>query len=217
MPGITGIISKHQTGHEEAQLGQMICCMMYESFYKQGKYIDHQNGFYIGYVVIENAFADCMPIFNETKDLVMFLTGETYMDTSLISDLKTRHYFNPNNAGYLIHLYEELGDDFFIKLNGWYNGLIIDNRKQKAILFNDRYGIRRIYYHESDDAYIFSSEAKSLLSTYPSLRCLDDQSIGEYLVYDCVLDNRTYFSNLIMVTLRKNNFSIPQPWKIKIL
>ena len=161
MPGITGIISKHQTGHEEAQLGQMICCMMYESFYKQGKYIDHQNGFYIGYVVIENAFADCIPIFNETKDLVMFLTGETYMDTSLISDLKTRHYFNPNNAGYLIHLYEELGTGVFDLLNGMFAIAIWDENNKYLFLARDRYGIKPLFYFFDKESFYFSSEIKS--------------------------------------------------------
>lgn len=199
MPGINGIIAKHIRGNEDQALDKMIKSMTYESFYRHGKYIDREKGIFIGYVAIENSFADCMPIYNETKDMVMFLTGEIYMDASLISDLKTRHYFNPNNASYVIHLYEEQGDDFFLNLNGWYNGLIIDNKKQKAFLFNDRYGIRRIYYHENENAFIFASEAKALLSAFPELRKSNEKSIGEYLVYDCVLENRTYFSDIFLL------------------
>lgn len=199
MPGITGIITKNLKGDEEQKLDIMIRSMMNESFYRMGKHIDRESGFFIGFVAIENSFADCMPIYNETKDLLLFLTGETYVDSSLIDDLGKRHRLNPTNAEYLIHLYEELGEDFFLKLNGWYNGLIIDTKHKRAFLFNDRYGMRRIYYHETDNEFIFSSEAKSLLRAFPALRYANPQSIGEYLVYDCVLENRTYFSNIFLL------------------
>lgn len=199
MPGITGIITKNARGNEEQMLHIMVQTMMYEPFYRKGKYIDAKGGYFIGYTVIEGAFADCMPIYNETKDLLMFLTGETFMDSALIAELKTRHTFDTNNANYLIHLYEELGDRFFNALNGWHNGLIIDNRKHKAFLFNDRFGMRRIYYYENDDAFIFSTEAKSLLAADTTIRKPNEQSIGEYLVYDCVLENRTYFKDVFLL------------------
>lgn len=199
MPGITGIISKHVKGNEEELLDKMIKSMMYESFYHQGKYINRENGFLVGHIAIGDSFADCMPIFNETKELVLFLTGETYMDAQLINDLKKRHEFNLNDASYLIHLYEEQGEDFFLNLNGWHNGIILNLKKGKAYLFNDRYGIRRIYYHKNEDAFIFASEAKALLSAFPDLREPNSQSIGEYLVYDCVLENRTYFSDIFLL------------------
>ena len=199
MPGIVGIISKQTKGNEEELLEKMVQSMMYESFYRQGKYINSKKGFFIGYTVIEKAFADCMPIYNETKDLVMFLTGECYMDSSLINDLKTRHDFISENASYLIHLYEEQGDNFFLNLNGWYNGIILDIKNCRAFLFNDRFGIRRIYYHESGNTFIFASEAKALLAAFPDLRKPNMKSIGEFLVYDCVLENRTYFSDVYLL------------------
>ncbi len=156
-------------------------------------------GFFIGYVSLENSFSDCMPIYNEKKDLVLFLTGECYVDREVISDLVHHgHDFNPDNASFMIHLYEEHGENFFKDLNGWCNGIILDLAKGKAILFNDRYGMRRIYYHEKKNAFVFSSEAKSLLKALPSLRELDPR-VGEYLTYDCVLENRTYFSNIFLL------------------
>jgi len=141
-----------------------------------------------------------MPIYNEKKDLVLFLTGECYLGKKVIHDLRNRgHVFNQENAEYLIHLYEEQGVDFLINLNGWYNGIILDLKNGKAMLFNDRYGLRRIYYHESNDGFFFSSEAKALLKAFPFLRELSMQSIGEYLTFDCILENRTYFSNIYLL------------------
>lgn len=201
MPGITGIISKHSPDNNEQELNIMLKSMLHEPFYTHGTYVDRENGFFIGYVSLEDSFSDCMPIFNEQKDLVLFLTGECYLDQCVIDDLKNQgHTFTPGNASYLIHLFEEQQDNFFHDLNGWYNGLILDLKRGRAILYNDRYGIRRIYYHETNDAFYFSSEAKSLLKAFPSFRELNPLSIGEYLTFDCTLENKTFFPNIHLLS-----------------
>jgi len=197
MPGITGIITKKANGGEREKLTAMLKCMLHETFYTQGSYENPENGFYIGYSAMPDSFADCMPIFNETKDLILFLTGECYSDQPDVEDLAHRgHHFSPGNASYLIHLYEEQGNSLFKNLNGWFNGIILNLRKRKAILFNDRFGIRRIYYYEHPDFFAFASEAKSLLKAFPELREISLRSVSEFLTYDCVLENRTYFPQI---------------------
>lgn len=200
MPGITGIIRKRATGNEKEKLRIMVDFMLHEPYYNAGTYINDELGYFIGYVSIENSYSDCMPIYNEKKDLLMFITGECYLDNNVYNNLLHKgHQFDPNNASFLIHLFEEYRDDFLANLNGWYNGIILDLNAKKAIIFNDRYGVRRIYYHENKDSFIFSSEAKSLLKAFHFLRKVNYESIGEYLIYDCVSENRTYFSEIYLL------------------
>lgn len=197
MPGITGIITREKAGNEHEIVSTMLRCMLHEPFYTHGTFQSPGNGFYIGYSALENSFADCMPIYNETKDIVLFLTGECYEDQTTIDGLAKRgHNFNSGNASYLVHRYEEEGEDVFKHLNGWFNGIVLDLRNSKATLFNDRCGIRRIYFHENNKYFAFSSEAKSLLKAFPELREVSLKSIGEFLTYDCVLENRTYFPKI---------------------
>lgn len=197
MPGITGIITKHAIGNEKQKIEAMLKCMLHESFYTYGTYHKPECGFFIGFCALENSFANCMPVFNETKDIVLFLTGETYHDRQEMDTLKQLgHNFNSQNASCLVHMYEEKGENLFKKLNGWYNGILLDMRSSKIILFNDRCAIRRIYYYECSDFLAFSSEAKSLLKAFPELREISHQSIGEVLTRDCVLENRTLFPKI---------------------
>ena len=155
----------------------MVNCMLHEPFYTHGTYSNPEKGFFIGYVSIKDSFSDCMPIYNEKKNLILFLTGECYLDEKVINNLKHQgHEFNSRNASYLIHLFEEDGEKFYDRLNGWFSGIILDMKNSTAVLFNDRYGIRRIYYHENSDTFIFSSEAKSLLKAFPILRRVDQRS-----------------------------------------
>jgi asparagine synthase (glutamine-hydrolysing) len=205
MPGITGIISKNLVSNEENNLKSMLSSMLHEDFYTHGTFVDVDNGWYIGHVSIEGSFSDCMPIQNEEKTLILFLTGECYFAEDELLELRQQgHQVNSSNAELLIHLYEQQGEKFFHNLNGWFNGIILDKINRRAILFNDRYGIRRIYYYENESAFYFSSEAKSLLKALPFLREADPRSIGEYLTYDCVLENRTFFSNIFLLPSGSN-------------
>ncbi len=200
MPGITGIIAKEKTGSEKGNVAAMLQCMLHEPFYTHGIFESPENGFFIGYSALQGSFADCMPIFSETKDIVLFLTGECYEDQSTFDALARRgHNFSSGNASYLVHRYEEEGENLFKNLNGWFNGILLDLRNARATLFNDRTGIRRIYYHENGKCFAFSSEAKSLLKAFPELREISPRSVGEFLTYDCVLENRTYFPKISLL------------------
>jgi len=75
MPGIAGIVTKKATGREREKIEAMLGCMLHESFYTHGVYENPANGYYIGFSAMPDSFADCMPIFNETKELILFLTG----------------------------------------------------------------------------------------------------------------------------------------------
>jgi asparagine synthase (glutamine-hydrolysing) len=200
MPGLTGILTNHPTGAEEATVQSMVDAMLHEPFYSHGFYADRKAGLFLGYVSIKGSFSDCMPIWNEDRTCVMFLTGECYSDQAPLDALRNRaHQFNAEDASFLIHQYEESGVGFLSALNGWINGLILDLREQRALLFNDRAGIRRVYYHEAEDRVYFASEAKSLLKVLPALRRIEPRSVGEYMTYDCVLQNRTWFPNVLLL------------------
>src|SRR5439155_7975299 len=72
-------------------------------------------------------------------------------------------------------------------------------REERVILFNYRYGLGRIYYHEHADGFYFSSEAKSLLRVLPRTRELELKGLGESCSCGCVLQNRTLFSGISLV------------------
>ena len=64
------------------------------------------------------------------------------------------------------------------------------------MLFNDRYGMHRIYYHQSKDAFYFAAEAKAILAVRPELRRMDSRGLGEFVSCGAVLENRTLFEGI---------------------
>ena len=99
---------------------------------------------------------------------------------------------------YLVHLYEE-EPSFPAGLNGRFHGLVVDRSRGTATLFNDRYGMQRLYYHESKDGFYFAGEAKAILAVRPELRRMDPQGLGEFVSCGAVLENRTLFAGITVL------------------
>jgi asparagine synthase (glutamine-hydrolysing) len=178
----------------------MVKCLKHEPFYSDSTYINKELGLWTGWVCHEGTFGDCLPIWNEKKDICLLFSGEDFTDQADIDALRMRgHEFGSNNASYLVHLYEEMGYEFLEKLNGWFSGILLDLREQKLVLFNDRYGVNRLYYHEDASGFYFASEAKSLLKVLPGTRKLNPRSLGEVLCCEAVLQNRSLFSGISLL------------------
>jgi asparagine synthase (glutamine-hydrolysing) len=200
MPGIVGIIHKNGHAGDTSLLDLMVRCMMHEPFYKSGTYLNNQLGLSLGWVCHEGSFSDCMPVCNENRDVYLGFAGENFADQTDIDALRAKgHEFDSGNASYLSHLYEEMGDGFLEGLNGWFSGVLADLRENKVVVFNDRFGLGRIYYHENADGFYFASEAKALLKVLPQLRQLDMQSFGEFFSCGAALQNRSLFSGISLL------------------
>jgi asparagine synthase (glutamine-hydrolysing) len=196
MPGIVGMITKLPAQVAERQLSEMVRLLHHESFYNSGTWVDRANGIYVGWAARKGSFADRMPLHNECADKTLVFSGEEFPDPGIHKALRDRgHVLEPQASAYLVHRYEE-EPDFPTGLNGRFHGLITDRARGTAMLFNDRFGLQRLYYHEANDAFYFSAEAKAILKVRPELHSMDPRGLGEFVVCGCVLENRTLFRNI---------------------
>lgn len=197
LPGIVGIITKRPGTSAESELRLMVESLRHEPFYSSGTWLDPANGIYVGWVARHGSFSDCMPLHNETGDVTLVFSGEEFPEPGLVSTLRAKgHSISPGTpASYLVHRCEEEAD-FPKGLNGRFHGLVVDKRQGTATLFNDRFGLQRIYCHEAKDAFYFAAEAKAILKVRPELRSIDPRGFGEFVACGCVLENRTLFSGV---------------------
>jgi asparagine synthase (glutamine-hydrolysing) len=174
----------------------MVKALCHESFYSTGTCFDETLGVYAGWTAVKNSFSDRMPVCSERGDISLVFSGEEYPEPGTLGRLKERgHSLEGEGASYLAHLYED-EPTFPLGLNGIFHGILIDRKRGIALLFNDRYGMHRIYYHESKEAFYFAAEAKAILAVRPELRMADPKSMGELVACGCVLENRTIFKDI---------------------
>src|SRR5215470_11073385 len=196
MPGIVGLLTRMPRQRAEPELLRMVEALCHEPFYSTGTWIDESLGVYLGWIVRKDSFADRMPLRNERGDVVLVFSGEDFAEPGTARRLRQAgHDLEVEGAEYIVHFYE---DDaaFPSQLNGRFHGLVADRGRRTAVLFNDRYGMHRVYYHQSKDGFYFGAEAKAILAVRPELRTIDPRGLGELISCGCVLENRTLFDGI---------------------
>jgi len=196
MPGIVGLVTRIPRAAAEQQLLRMLGTIRHGPSYATGTWMNESLGVYLGWTARKDSFSDGMPLTNERGDVVLIFSGEDYPDPGSIRLLKKQgHEFQTGNSSYLVHLSEE-DLAFPACLNGRFHGLLANLASGKLTLFNDRYGMHRLYFHESRDAFYFAAEAKAIVAARPELRRVNLQSLGEFVACGCVLENRTLFEGI---------------------
>jgi len=197
MPGLFGMFSPKPQAWCRNRIDTMLAAATHEPFYSKGTYADEQVGAYIAWTCHEGSPNDCMPLFNENKDIVSFVAGEITPDVDSVKALSKRgHDFIEGNLSFLPHLYEEQGDDFIGAINGTFAYVLIDRRKMKVCLFNDRFGIHRIFYYRGKDSFYFASEAKAILAVIPETRSFDAVGLAEYVSLGCTIGENSIFNDV---------------------
>ena len=225
MPGIVGIISQRPSEECQSLVRSMVRSMEYERFYQSGTYFVPEMGIYAGWVAIAGSFASSQLFTNQKKDVVLLFAGECFQD----HDSEVELYRNGdsrggNSASWLISLYEKEGVPFVEKLNGLFSGLLIDKGRRRAFLFNDRYGIERIYFCETKDGIYFASEAKALLQVVTEARAFDEKGVAQFLNFGCTLEWQTLFNGVQLLpggslwsfeggNPRKGRYFLPTNWE----
>ena len=194
MPGVVGLITRIPRPEAELQLKKMLKAISHEDFYSSGTWIDESLGIYVGWTALKGSFCDGMPLQSEKGDRCLIFSGEEY------SDRRTGNresVAGPVDCSYLLSEYERNRNRSFVEnLNGLFHGVVADRTLGEVTLFNDRYGMHRLYYHQAKNGFYFGAEAKAILAVRPELRTPSLQGLGEFVACSCVLENRTIFQDI---------------------
>ncbi len=196
MPGIVGLITRMPREQALRELSRMVGVLCHEEFYVSGTWSEESLGVYFGWVAAKGSFSEDMPLRNERGDVVLAFGGEEFPEPGAVRRLRERgHEADVRGSSYLVHLYEE-DPSFITRLNGRFHGLLVDRSRRTAMLFNDRFGMQRVYFHESKDAFYFAPEAKAILAVRPELRKLNCRSLGELISCGAVMEHRSLFQGI---------------------
>lgn len=140
------------------------------------------------------------PIWNEDGTLGIMTYGKIYgyeQEMEKLKDLGYKFAKANNDAEFILHAYEEFGNDAFAKLNGSYAFIIFNDQKGTLTIVNDRFGTRPIYYATKDENLIFASAVKAILK-YPYPKILNEKTIVKFFRYGKlgILGDDTWFRGI---------------------
>ena len=186
MPGIAGVIGPAGREPLQAYVAAMLATMRHEPEWVSGMACVPELGVCAGWVNREASRAAATNVERSFDGNALLLCGECFDDDAA----------QPAASHSLLRRYEASGDGLMAQLNGMFSAVLIDRRRARVLLFNDRYGSERIYHHQRGGLTFFASEAKALLAVVPQLRALDDRGVADFLTYGSTLDGRTLFSGV---------------------
>src|SRR5262249_966796 len=122
------------------------------------------------------------PMCNSDKTIFIAYNGEIYNAFDFLPDLEPAPFeFNTtSHTEVILDLYERYGFlEAVDRLNGMFAFCIADLNRREIYLARDRLGIKPLYWYESRDTFLFSSEVKSFL-LHPSFKAeLDSARLDE--------------------------------------
>ncbi|RJP20560.1 MAG: asparagine synthase (glutamine-hydrolyzing) [Candidatus Abyssobacteria bacterium SURF_5] len=138
------------------------------------------------------------PMANEDGSVHISCNGEIYNFRELRSELeKAGHVFRTkSDVEVILHLYEDMGPECVMQLNGMFAFALVDQKKRLLMLARDRYGIKPLYYYHRQPYFLFASEIKALLAN-PAVRPeLSYDALSEYFTFQNVLSDLTLFEGI---------------------
>lgn len=136
------------------------------------------------------------PMANEREDVWVVFNGEVYNFERLRNELKEKHVFRGrSDTEVILHLYEEVGEEVFSKLEGMFAIALYDRKKEKLYLARDRMGKKPLYWSIQDGTFLFGSELKALMSHPVFKRDIDLSALNKYFQYEYIPTPYSIFKN----------------------
>ncbi len=128
------------------------------------------------------------PISNEDDSVVIVFNGEIYNYQELQARLRASgHHLKTNSdTETIVHLYEDYGVECVQHLEGMFAFAIWDKKLSRLFIARDRMGEKPLYWHQSGNQFVFSSELKGILNHPSAQRNLNLYAFRQYLALEYV-------------------------------
>lgn len=173
-----------------------------ESHSAQRELHQHDYDLYMGHrrlSILDVSYAGHQPMSDLSKNIWIAYNGEIYNFKELRAELeKLGHQFKSNtDTEVIIYAYVEWGIECIKKFNGMFAFSLYDNFKKKFYLCRDRYGIKPVYYHITEDkTFIYASEIKSILEYKDYRSEVDKEALLEYFTFQNIFTNKTLHKDI---------------------
>jgi len=173
--------------------------------------------------ILDISYAGHQPMSDSSKNIWISYNGEIYNFKQLRSELKKFGYIFKSNSDteVIIYAYKQWGINCLKRFNGMFAFSLYDNSKKKFYLCRDRYGIKPIYYHFTEDkTLVYASEVKSILEYKEVNTEINKLSLIEYFTFQNFFTNSTLHKNIhileagnyIEINLQSKNIKQRKYW-----
>lgn len=198
MCGIAGILNfDNNNSVKKELLVKMTSALIHRGPDGEGYYLNNNIGFGHRRLSIIDLETGSQPMTLLDNSLTIIYNGEIYNYIELRNELKTFGFvFNTNSdTEVILNAYKKWGADCLNKLNGMWSFAIWDNLNKELFLSRDRVGEKPLFYFNDSNAFVFSSEIKSIL-LYGIKAGQNSEMLEIYLTLGYVPAPFTFYKNI---------------------
>ncbi|WP_141048727.1 asparagine synthase (glutamine-hydrolyzing) [Aliarcobacter cryaerophilus] len=173
-----------------------------ESNSAQRELHSHDYDLYMGHrrlSILDVSYAGHQPMSDLSKNIWIAYNGEIYNFKELRIELEElgHRFKSQTDTEVIIYAYIEWGIDCIKRFNGMFAFSLYDNFNKKFYLCRDRYGIKPVYYHITEDkTFIYASEIKSILEYKDYKSEVDKEALLEYFTFQNIFTNKTLHKDI---------------------
>jgi len=199
MCGITGFLNLKRVPAELGILKSMTDVIAHRGPNGEGHWV-HEN-IAIGHrrlSIIDLSSDGHQPMLSRDQRFVLSYNGEIYNYKELRLELETLGYCFSSNTDSEVVLYALAywGEKALLRFNGMFALAFWDSSKKNLLIARDRYGIKPLYYAETNGVFCFGSEQKAILKNPSIKNNLDQGAMLEYFTFQNIFTNRTLNQNI---------------------
>ncbi|TMN43206.1 asparagine synthase (glutamine-hydrolyzing) [Pseudoalteromonas sp. S2755] len=158
------------------------------------------------------------PFISSDKRLMLAHNGEFYDYARIRAELvaKGARFQSKSDSEIAMHLYQQLGlDEMLTHLRGEFAFALYDQQTDTLHLVRDRFGIKPLYYTQTEDEIVFGSELKVLFANPKVKRRFSSEGLFHQLI-QVMVPGSTAFANVhqikpghvVSITRSEQGFSI---------
>ena len=184
MCGIAGFFG----GFSPELLGEMNKCLVHRGPDDSGEYFDPDAQLGLTHrrlSIIDVSPRGHQPMWDASNTICIVFNGEIFNFRDLRGQLEVDGYeFRSNtDTEVILNLYLHYDDGALSRLNGMFAFALWDTRDGSLLIARDGVGVKPLYYSETPDGLVFSSELKALLHCQSVERRPDYRAIHDYMTY----------------------------------
>lgn len=215
MPGLTGLVSLRDPKEKISKtVEKMTALMSHEDYYT----VDKKACESFGIGAVDTGLGGSVSNVAEDGSYIFAFTGYVYDLEGLNGKVFPDGKETIETTGLLFNLFKKSGIEALCGLNGVYAAVIWDKKEKSLSIVNDRYGFRKLFYWDSGDRFVFSSEYKAIKSSPDFPAKIDEMTLSNILTFGYALEDRTLFEAVkvipaaSVVTVKDGGVSIKKYW-----
>lgn len=202
MCGIAGIISKKDININVGALDQMERALAHRGPDGSGRYICGPCAMVhtrLAIVDLETGDQPFVTSDNNAKEIALIANGEIYNNPELRSHMPETDFKTKSDCEPPLFLYISHGHNFVDRLRGMYAIAIWDEANSRLVLARDPFGIKPLYYAQTENAFVFASEPNAIIKSGLIKAELDTAARDELLELQFICGRKTAFANIYRV------------------